>query len=61
MGVKEIFPLMKWERILDFTIALDPKFAPLCSSFVITSSCSYVGLVDISNLLFGILTPENIC
>jgi hypothetical protein len=53
--------LMKWERILDFTIALDPKFAPLCSSFVITSSCSYVGLVDISNLLFGILTPENIC
>ncbi len=38
MGIKEIFPLMKWEKNLDFTTASDPKFFPLCSSSVITSS-----------------------
>jgi hypothetical protein len=61
MGVKEIFPLMKLERIFDFTTVSDHRFPPLCSSFTITSSCSYVGLATMGNFLFEILTPKNIC
>ncbi len=61
MGVKEIFPLMKWDKILDFTTISTPMFAPFCSSLTLPFSCSSIRLAVIGNLLLGILTLENIC
>ncbi len=61
MGVKKIFPLMKWDRILDYTVASTPMFVPLCFSLTIPFSCFSTRLAIIGNLLFGILTPKKIC
>ncbi len=60
IGVKEIFPLIKWERIINLTITSTPTLlVSLFSSLVISSIIFLAKLKIIGKFFFGILIPKS--